>query len=430
MGNGAPVSASPVTSLIERHGSTKAVFALAAYETGVKLYNQGKETWRTRLAYTVTVSSKDPLYGEIHDWILSVVPTEKHRSISISSSSRLSNEDSAQPVSESNPEAVVVPPLTVRFNDSNSRVVLLNGHKIRVKVRLPEMNPNLTLLDRETPDSKIIFTAATYLGQRAVIDRLEELNRQRGTSRKAVLKMVSRWGDWRSRSDLPPRTLDSVVLPEDQMQRIIDDLDIFLKSEERYNRLAISWHRGYMFHGPPGTGKTSLIKALANHFNLDLWYISLSDLKAEASLLDLLASVGTRSILLLEDIDTMQLTHDGNSSEQGSISIGSLINALDGVATPHGLITMMTTNHFEVLDERLKRSGRMDRVEELGYPSSKTIATLYKHFYGRLPNWYEFSDNCPIPELSTSTVAEVFKRHMSDPNSAETEIKKMMKQDR
>ena len=178
-----------------------------------------------------------------------------------------------------------------------------------------------------------------------------------------------------------------------------------------------------MFHGPPGTGKTSLVKALANEFNLDLWYLSLSDLKAESSLLGLLSEVGPRSILLLEDIDIMKITHDRDGADQGTISMSSLLNTLDGVATPHGLITIMTTNNFEVLDPALTRAGRMDMIEKLDYPSLNSISNMFEYFYGEIPvqiltGAHPDSFDTPIKDLSTSMIAEIMKRHLKDPKGA------------
>jgi chaperone BCS1 len=185
-------------------------------------------------------------------------------------------------------------------------------------------------------------------------------------------------------------------------------------------KLALPWHRGYMFHGPPGTGKTSMVKALANEFKLDLWYVSLGDLKEEASLINLLSEVSPRSILLLEDVDTIQLTHDRDEEPKAksptNISLSSLLNALDGVATPHGLVTVMTTNHFDRLDPALTRAGRMDRVEELAYPGTREVDALYQRFYGSpLPSW---SHGEAVVPMSQAEVSEVFKRHLDDPEGA------------
>lgn len=399
----------------------KAATALAVYDGVNRLYTQGREFWRSHFAYSVAVSERDPLYADVHSWLLSIMPDERHRTLLVSSgNSRSYDGDSPSLGSEDEGDSKPTP-LTVRFDDKASRTVDIGGHSVSIQLHRPE-EPEHSSSMREPEPKKILFVCKSYMAQQAVIKELERINAARSKERKAVLRMVNQWGSWRTRSDLPPRTLDSVTLPSIQKDRIVKDLANFLAAEDRYNRLAIPWHRGYMFHGPPGTGKTSLAKALAYHFNLDMWYIGLSDLKAESGLMGLMSEVGPRSILLLEDIDTIKITHDRDASEQGTISMSSLLNTLDGVATPHGLITMMTTNRFDILDEALTRAGRMDMVEELGYPSKGTVAMLFRHFYGRQPNWsYDWADK-PIEGLSTARISEIFKQHLNDPEAAEEAV--------
>lgn len=399
---------------------------IAIAEAAHKTYLTIKEWRRRRFSYSVTISESDGLYQDVHDWLLSVFPHEKHHSLVVTSSHRTINQDVVG--SEMSPENTdKMNPLKIRFNDKKSRILYVGGHRVEVALVEPDTSEKHSkFFERNQIYNDIVFTAFSYEAQQAVIQQLEKLNQARATTRKAVLKMTTSWGDWRTRSDLPPRSMDSVSLPKSQKDRIVSDLDNFLKSEERYNRLAIPWHRGYMFYGPPGTGKTSLVKALANHFNLDLWYISISDLSAESSLLSLIGGVGPRSILLLEDIDTVKIAHDRDSSDTGKISTGSLLNTLDGVATPHGLITIMTTNRFDILDPALKRAGRMDLIEELGYPTIETISDLWKHFYGTDVNIKRALGTKEINQVSTSQVAEVFKRNFENPKSAKDELQRLL----
>lgn len=369
--------------------TSKAAMALALFEGGKKAYDSGTSYWRRNFAYTVTISEKDILYDDVHHWVLSILPDEKHRSLMVESNRHRGHYDDMEATEDEADRGQPSRPLKLKFDDTKARTVYIDGHKISVRVHVPEAASSSGNGYIERRYSEIEFTGSTYASQQAVLGHLTRLNESRATVRKAVLRMVNQWGSWTTRSDLPARTLDSVALPGDQKNRIVSDLDKFLSSEDKYNRLALPWHRGYMFHGPPGTGKTSLIKALANHFNLDLWYISLADLKAESSLLGLLSEVGPRSILLLEDIDTMKITQDPDGAQQGEISMSSLLNTLDGVATPHGLVTVMTTNRFEVLNPALTREGRMDMIEELGYPTPQTLGALYSHFYDRTPSWID-----------------------------------------
>lgn len=403
--------------------------AITIFEVGQKAYNFVKEYRRRKFSYSVTISEEDSLYQDVHSWLLSVLPHEKHRRLVVSSTkSRTSRYNDSPEVAESEStrpgQKAIIDPLFVKFNDKATRQIMVGNFSVEVSLYTPDVdNKSDKFLERYTVYNEISFTTFSYEGQQAVIRQLEKLNQARATTRKAVLKMTTAWGNWQTRSDLPPRTMDSVSLPQEQKDRIIADLKKFLESEDQYNRLAIPWHRGYMFYGPPGTGKTSLVKALANYFNLDLWYISLSDLNAESSLLQLVGGVGPRSMLLLEDIDTIKITHDRDSAESGKISTGSLLNTLDGVATPHGLITVMTTNRFDILDDAIKRAGRMDLVEELGYPTKETIQDLYKHFYGR---GVELHSKIDMDQVSTSEVAEIFKRNFDEPELAALDLNKLL----
>lgn len=400
----------------------KAALVIDVVDGANTIYLKGKEFYRRHLMYSVAVSEKDLLYGEVLDWLMENLPEDKNRNLTVSTT-KSPRGNGGMEVAESDDSRTTKPqPLVVRFNERATRKVIIEGHIVEMDLRIPEMTEK-SMMSREPEWASIHFAARSRAGQKAVIKKLEELNAQRVTTRKANLKMMNQWGSWRTRSDLPPRTMDSVILPKGQKERIADNLREFLAAEEHYNRLALPWHRGYMFHGPPGTGKTSLVKALANEFNLDLWYLSLSDLKAESSLLGLLSEVGPRSILLLEDIDIMKITHDRDGADQGTISMSSLLNTLDGVATPHGLITIMTTNNFEVLDPALTRAGRMDMIEKLDYPSLNSISNMFEYFYGEIPvqiltGAHPDSFNTPIKDLSTSMIAEIMKRHLKDPKGA------------
>src|SRR5690606_5301281 len=110
--------------------------------------------------------------------------------------------------------------------------------------------------------------------------------------------------------DLPLRDLETDVLADGLMERLVDDLEGFFAAETAWGRLGIPWHRGYLLSGPPGTGKTSVVKALASHFGMDLYYAPLADLREDANLIDLVSAVRPRSLLLLEDVDVLSFTHD------------------------------------------------------------------------------------------------------------------------
>lgn len=167
-------------------------------------------------------------------------------------------------------------------------------------------------------------------------------------------------GDWMRTRLGNSRKLASVVLKAGQSESILGDLQRFFASQGRYIDLGIPWRRGYLLYGSPGTGKTSLVTALASELCLNVCSLSLASSNiSDEKIHTLLAAVPPRSILLIEDVDAFFRQRE-QVSQQVRISFSGFLNALDGVATHEGSVLFMTTNHPELLDEALIRAGRID----------------------------------------------------------------------
>jgi mitochondrial chaperone BCS1 len=169
------------------------------------------------------------------------------------------------------------------------------------------------------------------------------------------------WADeWRQHASKPKRKLDSVVLQEGLTDKLVADVQRFLSGRARYEALGIPWRRGYLLHGPPGTGKTSLVFALAGELGLDICTLSLLNRKLnDQNIAGLLQNSPPQSILLLEDVDSF-FQERAKQDAKIEVSFSGLLNALDGVAAQEGRVVFMTTNHVSTLDPALIRPGRID----------------------------------------------------------------------
>ncbi|ORY87477.1 BCS1 N terminal-domain-containing protein [Leucosporidium creatinivorum] len=182
------------------------------------------------------------------------------------------------------------------------------------------------------------------------------------------------------------RMLESVVLDAGVKERIVDDVKAFMKRGRWYFERGIPYRRGYLLHGPPGSGKSSFIQALAGSLEYNICVLNLSERGlTDDKLNHLLANAPERSIVLLEDIDAAfsGRTQSGDPGFSGNVTFSGLLNALDGVASSTSQrILFLTTNHIDRLDPALIRPGRVDLKELIDDATPHQVSELFRRFYG------------------------------------------------
>jgi hypothetical protein len=179
---------------------------------------------------------------------------------------------------------------------------------------------------------------------------------------------------------------DDLVLSSSVSSFIRDDFETFFDRESWFKTRRLPFRRGYFFHGPPGNGKTSVIRAMLNSGKLDGHSIALSSEKTDDYYLDRmfqLAASSAPSLVVLEDIDRA-FPQDSSQVAATKVSLSHLLNCLDGLGTQEGIIVVATANDPTALDPAiLRRPGRFDRVVEFPGPDHELRATFLRKF---LPN--------------------------------------------
>jgi len=199
-----------------------------------------------------------------------------------------------------------------------------------------------------------------------------------------------------------------VILEKTKKQTLLQDINEYLHPQTRrwYASHGIPYRRGYLFSGPPGTGKTSLTAALASVFGLNIYVLTLQDpYMNEDALVRLLSSVPSRCIVLLEDVDaaglkradeikkkklTSEEAEDGKAANgqhmkvKSTVTLSGLLNAIDGVSSSEGRILVMTTNKPKDLDQALIRPGRVDMHISFTLPQRSDMIEMFLSMYSGL----------------------------------------------
>ncbi|KAJ1296647.1 hypothetical protein BS78_01G318300 [Paspalum vaginatum] len=193
-----------------------------------------------------------------------------------------------------------------------------------------------------------------------------------------------------------PKTFDKLAMDPAKKKEVTDDLDMFRKGKEYHDRVGKAWKRGYLLYGPPGTGKSTMVAAMANYLDYDVYDFELTSVKTNSELRKLLIETKSKSIMVFEDIDcSLDVTgkrsnkskdeeeeeeEDGDGGDsarrpnskkdtKSKVTLSGLLNFIDGLWSACGeeRIIVFTTNHVEKLDPALIRTGRMDKKIEMSY---------------------------------------------------------------
>lgn len=304
------------------------------------------------------------------------------------------------------------------------------------------------------------FVTGSYLDHVVEEGKSIELkNRKRKLfSNKHIDDWYWNGGKWNHINFEHPATFDSLAMDPKKKQEIIDDLVSFKKGKDYYKNIGKAWKRGYLLYGPPGTGKSTMIAAIANFLEYDIYDLELTTVRDNAELKQLLIDTRSKSIIVIEDIDcSLDVTgkrdkkkenssgedekkeknsgneennNDNNNNNKSKVTLSGLLNFIDGIWSACGQerIIIFTTNHIEKLDPALIRRGRMDLHIEMSYCNYESFKILAKNYLGiddSHPLFGEISDLLEVVKMSPCDVAENLMPK-NDSRDVETCLKRLI----
>lgn len=262
---------------------------------------------------------------------------------------------------------------------------------------------------------------------------LVDFSKYDNSSRENCLPM---WDECRFNSS---RRFDTIFF--EQKEELIRKLEFFENNREWYENEGHPYTLGIGLHGPPGTGKTSIIKSMANKLNRHLIVIPLSKIKTQRQFHQAFFEEEyshknanhrisfDKKIIVFEDIDCMAdlimersikngvhnesknaLTKDellqaikngyseksnssshtissfmksnsGDHNDNDKITLSFILNVIDGIRETPGRIMVITSNHYDKIDKALIRPGRIDMTLEMKNASVNVIEEVVRHYY-------------------------------------------------
>lgn len=174
------------------------------------------------------------------------------------------------------------------------------------------------------------------------------------------------------------------LFTDEDIHSLMNHLNKWNESKILYEQLNIIHKTGILLYGFPGTGKTSLAKAIAKELKAPIYVVNMGDFnerQIDVIKDDIEESYENRTIILIfEDIDCIFSTRDDLKTEKQKQAAQLLLQFLDGTFSIPNVISIATTNHIEVLDPALIRDGRFDIKIEMKNISRESAIKLCHHF--------------------------------------------------
>ncbi|KAG2225611.1 hypothetical protein INT45_013722 [Circinella minor] len=384
-----------------------------------------------KLYVSVIINQDESIYFQIGQYVAEQEELARSKKLRHVQGIAKDNESSRYPRNYFDEEqSTPTPQISLLPRTGSLQIVWHNGQKIWVRreIRKVENGESLGngLKGLNLDLSSLLQRSQECFNIRSIIQDWLDSIYSRDYNKLTVYQcMRIHYGDygWKRISNKEMRRYGSVVLRENQKEEILGDVQKFLGSSKKYAMRGIPYRHAVILHGPPGTGKTSFIKGLAEKLKLNIAYISLVASLDDDGFLSMLTRVPANSVIVMEDFDRSHITKDAQESERNGgsglsgiprITEAGLLNALDGINTPEGSLIFLTCNNLDKIGRAVKRPGRVDQIYYLTYADNYQIREMFWRFFGKGKQTTDPEARKDNPELQK--IANVFLSHIQSLN--------------